>query len=334
MARYKYSNPPPEPQTALDMNALCGWAGADVADAAMQDAVFAAQWEPFALTDIPKGFDSAGKTVRGWEYFTKATGDDPDLTPQPTGNCIAAAYDDVCELTQCVQICAGEAATFKQIYSPYHYATGRVIIGKNQLRGGAGSIGTWQAKAGELYGILELTDDLPKYNKANVDAWGDDRIAEGKSFRDYIEKGKLHPVRDSRLVYEWEALRDSLYALKFGTIASSRGYTTSPNRDGFHVPSGTWQHQMGIWGYSENPKYPKWVAIKNQWGDVMGEIIDFETGKPWPRGFLRVPLEDFIRSHLKLGGAECIVYSGVKGFPVTTINPKIWTRRRPLASKA
>lgn len=233
-------------------------------------------------------------------------------------NCVAAATDDVLELTQSVQICHGDSAEFQPIYNPYHYATGRVLVGGNRLRGGAGSLGSWQAKACELYGSIPVQPGLPEYSTKNVDAWGDDKAAEGKTFRDYMDEGKKHIIRTTADVSKaWEKLRDGLAAGHFATIASNRGYKMKPDADGFHVPSGNWGHQLSIWGYCDSGSNP-WVAIKNQWGDVHTGLKDFETGEPWPKGFLRVRLADFIKYHLTMSGAETFLYSGYDGFPVLT----------------
>jgi hypothetical protein len=302
------------PKNAVDRKLLSGWAGPDVAEDARQK--IGDRFQPFFIAGQTES--GAGKSFRGWEPFSKVAGHGPDLTPQPTGNCVAAAADDVLEGEQCIQIVAGDRAKFHSIYNPYHYAYGRVIIGKNQLRGEAGSIGQWQARAIEEAGSIEIADGLPAYNKGNVDAWGDDRKADGQSFRDYLEKGKQHIIKTTSFVQTWELMRDALFNGYLCTIASSRAYTMMPDSGpkGFHRPSGTWHHQMSIWGYSEEgPERDWWVAIKNQWGDVHGHLVDIQTGEPWPFGFIRVRLADFIKSHLLLRGCEAIAYSGYEGFP-------------------
>lgn len=326
----KYGVKVAAPQNAREREMLCGWNGPDAAIAAMQrivqdgpDAgkVFGDTFARFVVTGGGPDFTGAGKTVRGWDYFRKASGEEPDLTPQPTGNCVSCAADDILELTQCVEICNGDAEEFKPIYSPYHYATGRVLIGQNRLRGGAGSLGSWQAKAIEVYGSIPMTAGLPKYTAANVDAWGDDRPAEGKSFRDHLEEGKEHIIKTTAEVHGWEQLRDGMAAGHFSTIASMRGYTMSPDSEGFHRPNGQWGHQMSIWGYCDTGPKP-WVAIKNQWGDVHTTLKDFETGELWPKGFIRVRLDDFVKLHLSMQGAETFIYSGYEGFPALKFTAK------------
>lgn len=267
--------------------------------------------------------DPPPDSVRLWKIWQEVGegGVNPDLTPQPTGNCVAAAADDVIELLQLCEIHAGEAERYRPIYNPYHYATGRVLIGKNRLRGGAGSIGGWQAKAIEQYGVVYLRDGLPDYNKRNVDNWGDDRKAAGQSFRDYMEEGAEHCCGATSRLDSIGHLFEALGSMHPITIASNRGYTMKPGRDGFHRASGSWSHQMSIWGYGK--KGPKtWVAIKNQWGNVHGKVLDPETGEPWPPGFICVHLDEFESKHFR--GAETIAFSRFYGYPQQAYDHSQW----------
>jgi len=305
----RVKNPPPPPKSEAERQALCGYDPTHIGSA-----LAAATHKPFFIAGQTE--TGAGKSARIWELFSKVTGHDPDLTPQPTGNCVAASADDVIEGTQCVEIAAGEREKFHPVYNPYHYATGRVLIGKNRLRGGPGSIGSWQAEAIKQYGVIANDQDgLPAYTRANVDAWGDDRKASGKSFRDYLEQGGERLIRATALVDAWDLLRDGLFNLYLATIANNRGYTMKPGSDGYHHASGSWSHQRSLWGYSEEgPERDHWVAIKNQWGDVHGEVRD-PQGNVWPRGFLIVPLQEFITKDLGMRGTECIIYSKFDGWP-------------------
>lgn len=300
-----------------------GWAGERICED---------EWDRIGdqFSEIPlyaTGDDGSGKTVRIWEIFRRIAGKDPDLTPQPTGNCVAAAADDVIEGTQCVEIAAGDSEQFKDIYNPYHYGTGRVIIGKNRLKGRAGSVGSWQAKAIEQYGVIPMQDGLPRYTKGNVNAWGDGRKADnGTKFQDYQTQGAERICEDTARVQTWEQLRSTLFNLHLSTIAANVGYTMRPGRDGYHRVSGKWAHQMSIWGYSE---VYDWVAIKNQWGDTHGRIIDPETEEPWPRGFIKVRIDEFVRKHLSK--SETIAFSRFKGFPVQKFDTRrLFGYRGPL----
>jgi len=295
------------PRNAADRKQLCGVAIDEIEP----------YWDSSAAADNHSEFVIAGqtqerqKTVRLWLPYKEATGQNPDTTPQPTGNCVAAAADDVLELLQALAIMAGKRRKFRSIHSSFHYATGRVLIGKNRLRGRPGSIGGWQAAALEQFGATHMElSGLPDYTKKFVDAWGDDRKALGKSFRDFMDPASTHIVGSTARVKPMEGVFDSLSNLHPMTIAGSFGYSMKPGRDGYHEIGKPWSHQMSLWGYSIPDD---WVAIKNQWGRaVHGQVIEPGTGLRWPPGFLCVRLSDFAR-HLRV--AECIAFSRFKGFP-------------------
>ncbi len=296
---------PPAPVTDVDRQLLCGL---------VPEAVREEYWQKHG--DNHASFFVAGdreppRKVQLWRIFREVLGFDPDLTPQPTGNCVAAAADDVIELIQAIEIGLGQAEEFHPIYNPYHYATGRVFVGGNRLKGGAGSLGGWQAKAIEQFGVIRLDQDgLPEYNQKNCDRWGDDRDADGQSFRDYVEQGKEHPIKATARVKTIEQVIQSLANLYPLTIAASFGYRMKADS-----PTGTmrqgesWGHQMSVWGYDLDEGT---VEIKNQWGDVHGSLIDPGDNEELPRGFIRTGMETF-EKHLR--NSETISYSNFDGFP-------------------
>lgn len=238
-------------------------------------------------------------------------------------NCVAAGAADAVEALQCIEIVHGDREEFVPVYNPFHYATGRVLIGKNRLKGQAGSVGIWQADAIEKYGVLRRdAPNLPKYNKANVNAWGDGRAADGKSYTDYMELAKDRVIKGKSRLSGFEQIIDALDNWYPCTIAASFGYQMKPQggEKGFHRmnPSDPWGHLMSVQGYNLKQG---WVALKNQWGDVHGRLVDIETGQPWPRGFLRVSLDDF-RKHIR--NAEVIAYSNFNGFPAQKFDHGEW----------
>jgi hypothetical protein len=293
-----------EPKNAAERIQLCGF------NASAMEAYWDKNAGEHATFFLAQQTEPPPDTVRLWTVFQSVTNENPDISPQPTGNCVAAAAADAVEFLQCSEIADGEAEEFRRIYNPYHYATGRVLVMKNSLRGQAGASGGAVAEALTKYGVIEIQAGLPKYNKTNVDAWGDGRSADGKDFRTFMEAGAKNLVKTTSRIdsmgHVFEAL-GSKYPL---TIASNRGYSMLPDREGFHKPSGSWSHQMSIVGYS---KSRGWIAIKNQWGDLHGDLKDFETGEEWPPGLLRVRIEDFEKYHFK--GSETISYSRFVGYP-------------------
>jgi hypothetical protein len=302
-----------------NLHEFCGWGRVDsktpkerILEAQrMADDTAAAFAKPFFIAG--QQTSGAGKCARHHKAVQKVTGKSLDIGPQLTGDCVSTSARMTAQIRACIEIAKGDFEQYKRLFTPFHYATGRVLIGKNRLRGGAGSIGGWQAEANAKYGWLAEQDNGGLvYSKQIADAWGDDRKFQGKSFRDFMDLASKSTLEQWARVQSWNEARDSLYHGYPLTIGSGRGYTMKPDKDGFHRPSGTWQHQLTIYAFWENIKTPS-VAIGNTWGDVHGETRDPETGEPLPKGTLLVRLEDFVKYHLT-AAAECIAYSSIDGF--------------------
>jgi hypothetical protein len=290
---------------------LCGWAGQKVAEEA---------WNK--IGDRFASFFIAGKTVaqqtrktKWWKVFKEVTGKVPNLQPQPTGNCVAAGARDVVEGIQAIEIKQGERQKFEEIYDPFHYAVGREEIGKGQLRGSAGSVGSWQAEGIRLRGVLlkALKEKaLPGYTKAEVDAWGDGRTIKGVgSYKDFYAYAAEHVVKSTARLSSVKEVIQSIDNGYLCTIAADFAYTMKPvgGPKGFHKRSREpCPHQQSVWDFDLDTGS---LLIKNQWGDVHGELEDSD-GEPIPPGFRRVTMEDF-EAHVRAG--EVFAYSKFDGFP-------------------
>lgn len=293
---------------------LQGWGGYDKAQEAWS--MIGSEFSPFFITGQQKSTE--GSTFRGWEAARKVLGKDLDCPAQETGDCVAVAATNLMNLTQLIEIAAGEQEKFKRLFSPYSYAIGRCLIGKNQLKGrGAGSIGSWQAFAIQKYGVLPAeTEGLPSYSGQLADTWGDDK----GGWRKFIETGDDHKINTVSKINSWTQLVDALSNGYLCTIASDIGFEYKARSDGFHKRRGSWAHQMGIWGISDDKKKP-WVAIHNQWGDRHGQLRDFATDELWPSGMIRSRPEG-IEEAFKRG--EVYAYSGFDGFPDRSNNWNDW----------
>ena len=286
---------------------LMGWAGPRWADKAWES--IGSSFPQFKI--VGQKSSSVGKTVRAWDVWRKVLGRDLNRVVQETGDCVGASMNDVAMTVQCVDIFSGDREQFEPLLISFQYAHSRVAVGKNQLRGGAGSVGSWMAKTATTGGFLQsTTPGVPPYSGKLSDRWGDDKDYDGITWRQFADQADDHPIDKSARITTWEALKDAVCNLNFGTIASNRGYEMKPRGGdrGFHRPSGTWSHQMSILAISDD-----WVGIGNQWGDQHGRLVDLETGELWPPGMLRVTREDFEKKHLTRS-AECFVFSGIKGF--------------------
>ena len=252
-----------------------------------------------------------GGTFRAWDIHRKLIGEDLFTEAQETGDCVAVASGDLIEALQLIEIASGEAEEFHPVFAPYLYAAGRVAIGENRLRGGAGSIGTWQAKAVAKYGALRADmEGVPKYSGGLADSWGDDRSAGGSKWQDWIDYADDHTIRKWAYIKNWDELVAAITNGHLCTMASNLGFDMTAGRDGFHRQRGSWAHQMGIWAICDDPKN-RWVGIHNNWGDVHGRLKDFETGEDWPVGMIRSKPEG-ISSAFRNG--EIIAWSGFNGF--------------------
>lgn len=293
-----------------DFTQLQGWAGRRVADKA---------WETIG-SELPKFFiagqvaSTEGKTLRAWDLSRKVlAGKDMKRTIQQAPDCVGMSTIDMAMYKQLADIAMGQRKIFKPLLCSYVYATSRVLIGNNQLKGSGGSVGSWMAKAIQKYGFLaDDFADSPEYSGKLSDYWGDDKLYNNVSFRKFIDEGDNHLGVPGARITSWTQLRDGIINAHFGTIASNRGYAMKPDSEGYHRPSGSWSHQMSILALCDDPKN-SWVALGNQWGDVHGLLKDFQTGEEWPRGMLRVKRDDFERKHLT-NGAECFLYPSIDGF--------------------
>lgn len=296
---------------------FCGWGRVDsitmrqriVEAQRIADDVAAMFAKPFVITAQEES--GAGKSSRIDLAVPAVTGNTIRIDPQLLGDCVAAAMNRVLVLRMCGSIMQDAIEHYRWLFNPFHYATGRVLVGKNRLRGGDGSVGGWQAEAVATYGFIEEGADGLRYTKELGKAWGDDRVFQGRTFRQFMEKATGQKVLQWSRMQSWEEVRGALYHKYPQHICSNTGYTMKPDRAGYHMPSGKWPHAMTVYAYWENVKVPA-VAILNSWGDVHGRVNDPFTGEPLPPGTLLVPLQEFVSKHLR--SAECISISSVDGF--------------------
>jgi hypothetical protein len=280
-----------------------GWVGRDEANR---------EWDRLA-SSFPSFFISqqsratAGQTARLWDIVRKVRGADTPNVPQQSGDCVAFGAKNAIEYLACVEILRGDPETFRPVFPPYLYATGRVLVGGGRLAGRAGSLGSWMAKAVVKHGVLRSDlPGVPAYSGRVADRWGD-----GDGFRAFLEEGRRHPVCSAARIDDWKDLVAAVVNGYPCTLASNAGFTMKAGHDGFHHRRGTWPHQMCVVAVCDDALRP-WAGVLNSWGDVHGRLIDFETGDSWPTGTLRIRREA-IESMLRTG--ECFAWSQFDGFP-------------------
>ncbi len=279
-----------------------GWAGPEMAFRAFE--MVGDQFQTFTSNKVTRN-----KTFRAWDVHRKVlNGADLVTYPQQTGDCVAVSLNDMIMAAMLLDIAAGDAEVFTRIYSSWLYYYSRVVIGKGQLGSSPGSVGSWAALASKVGGFLDSSiPGLPAYNRENADAMGNGKLI----LPAWANLAKPQHFDSFIMVEDWEQccqLNQSGYLM---TMASNIGFRDKPASDGFHITGGVIAHQMGIWATSDDERKP-WVGIHNNWGDVHGQLFDFETGEPWPRGMMRWRPEQMEPAFRR---GEVIAYSGLNGFP-------------------
>lgn len=286
----------------MNTKTLCGWAGETAAAAAWQEV----KGEFLPPSSLPSYSAVRGVTARLWKFTRKVLGEDTKNYRQETGDCVSFGAKNAIEYLSCIEVADGDRERFRGIFPPYLYATGRVLVGNDQFHGTPGSLGSWMAAAVMKYGtIASGGEGVPDYSGRLADRWGD-----GRGFRDFVDRGDDHPIKSAAPVESWEQLCAAIGNGYPCTIASNAGYDMMAGRDGYHDASGHWPHQMCVVGVSDGDR--PWAGILNSWGDVHGEIRDFETNERWPVGMLRIRKQDMERM---IRSGECFAYSRFEGFP-------------------
>lgn len=236
-------------------------------------------------------------------------------------NCVSWGARNAIENLQAYEIYEkGELETWERVFAPYLYGTGRVLAGGGRLSGD-GSLGVWQAEAVTRWGVIsEKTPGCPKYSGSIARKWG----AKPGPPKEFIQIGEQHKLDfdfAAAKVRTWEQLVASVMNGYPVTVASNIGYEMKAGSNGFHRRSGSWAHQMCIVMVDDEHSTP-YCGIYNSWGDAHGTIIDFKTGRKWPKGMLRVVKDDVKRM---LDTDDSFSFSNFNGFNPRKIDPD-WFR--------
>lgn len=233
-------------------------------------------------------------------------------------NCVSFGAKNAVEYLMATEkLMKGDNEKFESIFPPYLYGIGRVLIGRGQLNGDDGSLGSWMADAVIKYGVLRSNfDGVPKYAGSVAKKWGDTPGPDKK----FIEEGSKHPVKSAAKIKSWDQLVEAIVNGYPCTTASDVGYTMTAANDGFHRQTDNWGHQMCFIGVDDRATDP-YAIIVNSWGDAHGQLKDFDTGENLPIGVLRVRKKD-AEKHIRAG--ETFAYSNFDGFPEQLIDKKLF----------
>lgn len=284
---------------------LNGWGGKELAKEAWNMLKSSPSFMKFPLMDLPK----AERKMFLYNFTRKVIGKDTPNYAQLIGDCVSFAAKNAGEYLQCSEIAlGGEREEFKLLFPSYVYGTSRVLIGGGRLGNSDGSVGSWAADAVVKYGQIAAGENgCPAYSAAVAKQWG----YKGPP-ASFIDIGKQHIIKSAAMIKSWDECVTAVCNGFPVHVCSNRGFSMNPGSDGFHIPSGTWNHAMTIIAVDDTYKQPFGIIL-NSWGDVMGKLFDFDTKESLPIGTIRAKA-NVIDSMLRQ--QDSFAYSNFNGFPM------------------
>lgn len=228
--------------------------------------------------------------------------------------CVSFATKNGCEYLSCCDIILrGDREKFRFHFPPWYYGASRVLIGGWDNDFGDGSLVSYAAKAVMKYGCLFNDEpNVPKYSGSVAKQWG----AKRNLLTPWQPTTQKYLVKSAALVSTWE---EFVAAISNGypiITGSNVGYAMKASSDGFHRQQGSWSHALTFIGVDDRANDP-YALILNSWGDVHGELKDFDSDEILPVGVLRVRKADAMK-HVAAG--ETFALSQFDGFPETGID--------------
>ncbi len=302
-----------------------GWAGPEIEEPAFE--MFASHpdqpivdtrmidWDGIA-TAMHTDANPVGKRYAFWDNVLKLTGKHLPNTNQLLGDCVSASAEMGIEYLLADQIVRiGNLQDYRPVYRPWLYGAGRVLIGKNKIRGD-GSLISWQYEAMQKYGVLaEDEQGLPPYSTSVGRSWGSNQAI----LQPWIEKAAQTKINKYVDIKNFDDIAKAVIIGKmFPCIASGQGFQMQLKHDttagcSWFVPSGSWMHQMHIPAVDYNPQRPR-CFIGNQWGyGAHPGQLDGPNGGGW------VPA-DFFDKWVRQSGCHCLAMVGFDAWNLVAPN--------------
>lgn len=216
-----------------------------------------------------------GKRALLYKNFEKLNIPFPNPIQSSVGDCVSHATSLSADTLAVTEIVNGERERWvARSANEYFYHVSRVIIGKNRLRGGDGSINGWAAKGFQEYGSLRRIKydsvDLTSYSPARSRQWGSNAIPS-----EIYNLAKPNNIQKFAIIKNFEDACDSLINGYPIIVASNQGFTSSRDKDGFCSPRGSWAHSMSILGFKDDDNRPG-VMIANSWPSYLPGKNEFD----------------------------------------------------------
>lgn len=257
-----------------------------------------------------------GKRFAFWDNVVKLTGKHLPNTNQLLGDCVAASTEMMLEYMLADQIVReGRLELYRPIFRPFLYGAGRVLIGKNRIRGD-GSLASWQMEAVHKIGILaEDEPGLPTYSTSVGREWGSSASVLNK----WVDKAAPQKIEKYVDIKSFDDAARCAIIGKMGiVIASMQGFNMELRHDSsagcsWFLPGGSWAHQMHIPAVDYNTANPR-LFVGNQWGyNAHKGQLDGPSGGGWVRA-------EFFDKWVKQSGAVCCAMINISAWRLLAPN--------------
>lgn len=234
---------------SFDPTQFCGWIDDgghhEIAETIPQYYVQAATTEP----------DGPIMLYRAW---CDVLGKYPDYPAQQIGDCVSFGHGHANDLLQCVEICFGEPAEYRETDTEFIYGESRKISG--HLGWGDGSYGAAAVKAMLNVGVVsrEMLGTNGAYSGKRAKDWG-----YWGPPADVEKEAAPYKLGSVAKIEDWPTLVAAVWNGFPVTICSNQGFTLQRDSQGFCRASGHWGHCMLIAGLRfDRPG----ALICNSWG--------------------------------------------------------------------
>ena len=121
-----------------------GWAGKNNPEFVKEQFDLIKNDGSFKPLKISSSRDTKGKKLMLYEVVRKVFGKDTDNYAQEIGDCVSFGAKNAIEYLMATEkLMKGDREEWHPVFPPYLYGTGRVFVGRGQLDGSDGSLGSW-----------------------------------------------------------------------------------------------------------------------------------------------------------------------------------------------
>jgi hypothetical protein len=287
------------------------------AEAAAAHGVVMATTPPLFVAGLSAAADETKVSL--WDCWKPGFGREWPGVHQITGSCVGAGGGNALFSLACADVVRRRDP--ERVEVPFWllpYGISRMLGGLNSR--GDGSFGSTFARAVREFGHLPAGGEgLPPYSEPDGLVWGQKAEldwSQGSKIPDrYLEAARPYLVRSTAVCRTADDVRDAVKNYYAVTCASNWGGQMRPGVSGSGADARlvnrratTWNHQMSVQGWEDNPTHGELFFILNQWGrDAHGRC---PSGAPaggfWVK---KKDMQDIVSQ------GETFAFSQFDGFP-------------------